>query len=406
MSQHTDTASSPPAPGALPAQARSLAPDLARGVMLLIIATVHAHMFRMMAGGGGYTLDGPLDTAVTVFMALFGENRGYPMFAALFGYGLVQIHRHRSADGQPWPWVRRLLRRRGRWLVVIGVAHTVLLFYGDVIAVYGIITLLFTAALRSTDRRLLTHAAVWLAVGPPVYAVATNLAIPGGQQSEAYETTLLSDLLGRLATTPFLWPLMIVISVFPVLVGIWAARRHLLEEPQQHRTLLRRVMIAGIGASVLGGLPYTLVTSELWQQGPLATTVLFWLHLVTGYAGGFGYAAAIALLTLRLRRRGPVTTALAATGQRSMTCYLLQSVAWVVLVPSYTLGVLPALGDAQAVGLGAAVWLATVVTAAALHHAGFRRGPVEWFLRRVTYGRPTRQPEAGGNRKLPSPPVR
>lgn len=231
-----------------------------------------------------------------------------------------------------------------------------------------------------------------------MYAVVTNLAMSGDQQqSELYEATPLSDLLARVFTTPFLWPLMIVISVFPVLIGVWAARRHLLEEPLRHRTLLRRIMIAGIGASVLGGLPYALVTAELWQQGTIATTVLFWLHLVTGYAGGFGYAAAIALLTLHLRRRGPVTTALAATGQRSMTCYLLQSVAWVVLVPSYTLGVLPTLGDAQAVGLGAAVWLATVVIAAALHRAGFRRGPVEWFLRRVTYGRPVRKPEATGS---------
>src|SRR5690606_12667523 len=128
----------PPGSGAMPATRRSLAPDLARGFMLLVIATVHAHMFRLATTGEGYALDGALDVAVTACMALFAENRGYPMFAALFGYGLAQIYLRRTAEGREWPWVRRLLRRRGRWLVAIGIAHTVLLFFGDIISVYGL----------------------------------------------------------------------------------------------------------------------------------------------------------------------------------------------------------------------------------------------------------------------------
>ncbi|MDA8369072.1 MAG: DUF418 domain-containing protein [Nocardiopsaceae bacterium] len=378
----------PPDPGAVPAAQRSLAPDLARGFMLLVIATVHAHMFRVTTGGGGYALDGPLDIAATAFMALFGENRGYPMFAALFGYGLAQIHLRRTAEGREWPWVRRLLRRRGRWLMAIGIAHTALLFYGDIISVYGLIALLFTAVLRFTDRRLLTHAFAWMAVGSLIYAAANTMlfsAAPEGSQ----EVTPLLDMALRLISLPFFWPLMITISVFPFMVGIWAARRRLLEEPQQHRALLRRVAVWGIGAAVLGGIPHALVNIEVWTASPVTATAIFWLHLLTGYAGGFGYAAAIALIALRLgQRRGPVVAAIAATGQRSMTSYLLQSVVWALLIPPYTLGIGPSLTDAQAVGIGAAVWLATVVLADIMRRTGFRQGPAEWFLRRMTYGRP------------------
>lgn len=395
MSDNTDVRGGfPPGAGALPATQRSLAPDLARGFMLLIIATVHAHLFREFAGATGFTLDGPVDVGTTAVMALFAENRGYPMFAALFGYGLAQIYRRRSAEGHQWPWLRRLLRRRGRWLVVIGIVHTALLFYGDIIAVYGLIALVFTAALGMGDRRLLTHAFAWMAAGSLFYALVSTLLFTAAAENTETEVTWLSDALTRLAILPFFVPLMFALSVFPFLIGVWAGRRRLLEESQRHLPLLRRTAAWGIGASVAGGVPQALINVGVWNAAPAVEAAVFWLHLLTGYAGGFGYAAVIALIALHLDRRregrrGPVVTALAATGQRSMTCYLLQSVAWLAVVPPYTLGIGAALSDAQAVALGAAVWLATVVLADSLRRAGFRRGPAEWFLRRMTYGRPT-----------------
>ncbi|MGI5119244.1 DUF418 domain-containing protein [Marinactinospora thermotolerans] len=392
---HTTTPHSGPPPppgaslGALPTSERSLAPDLARGVMLLIIATVHAHMFRVATTGDGYSLDGALDITATAAMALFGENRGYPMFAALFGYGLAGIYLRRTAEGRPWPWTRGLLRRRGRWMVVIGVAHTALLFYGDVIAVYGLLALLFASVLRFSDRRLLAHAFAWMAAGSLGYALTEKAFFAGMQESGDGNVSALLDMVMRLMTLPLFWPMMIAISVFPFLIGVWAARRRLLEDPQRHRALLRRVALWGISTAVVGGVPQALINIELWDVSVPAQVAFFWLHLATGYAGGFGYAALIALVALRLgQRRGPIVTALAATGQRSMTCYLLQSVAWAVLIPPYALGIGPALGDAEGVALGAAVWLATVVAADLMRRAGFRQGPAEWFLRRMTYGRP------------------
>ncbi|MFI6576181.1 DUF418 domain-containing protein [Nocardiopsis sp. NPDC050513] len=382
---------SPPGGAPRSGSARSLAPDLARGLMLLVIATVHAHLFRFAAdGSSSFTLDGPLDTAVTAAMALFAENRGYPMFAALFGYGLTWIYLRRAAEGREWPWVRRLLRRRGRWMVAIGLAHTVLIFFGDIIAVYGLIALLFTAALRFTDRRLLTHAFAWMAVGSLVYAFVNTAVFSAfaEQGAAAGPATPLTDLVGRVVSWAVLGPLLVAISVFPFMIGVWAARRRLLEEPDRHRSLLRRIAAFGITAAVLGGIPQALINIEVWNAPAAAEPWVFWLHLLAGYFGGFGYAALTALVAGRLgERRGPIVTALAATGRRSMTCYLLQSVAWAVLMPTYALGVMGSLSDAQAVGVGVAVWLATVVVADLLRRAGDRQGPAEWVLRRLTYGR-------------------
>ena len=107
--------------------------------------------------------------------------------------------------------------------------------------------------------------------------------------------------------------------------------------------------------------------------------------MLSGYAGGFGYAAAIALLAVRLDgREGPLVRALAATGQRSMTSYLLQSVAWTVLFMPFTLDLAARLSGLGAVLVGVAVWLTTAVIADLMRRTG-ARGPAERLLRWGTY---------------------
>lgn len=367
-----------------PVTHRALAPDLARGFMLLVIAVVHAYGFRGTAAGG-LDLNGPADHIATALVSLFGENRGYPMFAALFGYGLAHICRRRLDDGVEWTTIRSFVRRRGRWLIVIGLAHTALLFYGDVIAVYGTMALLFVAVLRVGDRTLLTAAVCCLVPGSIAYAVAST-AFFSAAESQAVTNPWL-DAVMRVAIMPAFIPLIMIISLFPFLIGIWAARRRLLEVPADHGPLLRRVAVTGLVISALGAVPHTLVQLHVWQPEVMLTILAFWLHLITGYAGAFAYASIIALIADRVRSRtGPVITALAATGQRSMTSYLLQSVVWAALIPPYALNIASGLTEMQAVGLGVAVWLATVVLSELQRRAGFQQGPAEWFLRRMSYG--------------------
>jgi len=105
-----------------------------------------------------------------------------------------------------------------------------------------------------------------------------------------------------------------------------------------------------------------------------------------GVGGGLGYAALIGLLAVRVgERRGPVVTAISACGQRSMTCYLLQSVAWLGLFAPYTLNLGRHMGVAGTVSAGVIVWVCSVLTADALRRRN-RRGPAETALRRLTYG--------------------
>jgi uncharacterized membrane protein YeiB len=122
--------------------------------------------------------------------------------------------------------------------------------------------------------------------------------------------------------------------------------------------------------------------------------VLPWLaslHATTGTLGGVGYAALFSLLATRLAvRRGPVVDAIAAAGQRSMSCYLMQSVTWAVVFTPFLLDLSGTLTVTATALLAATTWGVTVIIADRMRRAD-RRGPFEVLIRRVTYGAPSPQ---------------
>jgi uncharacterized membrane protein YeiB len=350
--------------------------------MLAVIALAHSQVLARPFIGHVPDPGPAIDTAVQALLTLFVDSRGYPMFAALFGYGMVQILRSRE-PALGWDGARRLLRRRGRWLVVFGFVHVLLLFPGDILASYGVLALLFVGALRWPAARLFGVAGGLAALGALVYGSVLALPVPGGL---AEEVDPLLSAAYRVASFPLAMPMNAVMAAAPLLVGIWAGRRRLLDEPERHHHLLVRVAGIGITIAAVGAVPHAFVTTGFWHPGTGVLVALGTVHTLAGYSGGLGYAALVGLVAARLSRRAPgrLTNALAACGQRSMTCYLAQSVAWLVLLEPYLLDLGGAVGVAAAAAVGLGVWLVTVVAADLLRRAG-RPGPAESLLRRLAY---------------------
>jgi uncharacterized protein len=382
-------------PGVTPTSARALAPDLARGGMLLLIAlaNVHVYLYGHPVGVRGYPRDLTVpDQLVALLQTLLVDGRAYPLFGFLFGYGIVQLARRRGGAGLPGSTVTRIVRRRGGWMLLIGFVHGLLLWAGDIVGAYGLLAVIMAGVLvKGSDRGLLVTGAVGAGLTSLFYAAA-SLPQPGQQALLPSMTVAnpFSAALVRLFEWGVIGLLSSGIAVFgAVALGAWAARRRVLDEPGRYRPQLVRAAAGGIGAAVVLGLPLALMTAELWTD-PSAGLILLAgaLHAFGGYAGGLGYAALFGLLAIRLARAGgpgPVTHALQACGQRSLSCYLAQSVAFVALLPAWTLG----LGDEasvwQAALIGVGAWLVILLIADASERAGYR-GPAEVLLRRLTYG--------------------
>lgn len=401
-----------PTPSALGSSSRALAPDLARGFMLLLIALANTPWYlygSSTSSSSIHATDGsPLDRAVQFVIITAVDSRVYPMFAFLFGYGIVQMYQRSLDRGVEPRAVRRVLRRRHLWMIVIGFLHAALLWMGDIVGAYGLVGLIFTAAfLKRRDKTLL----IWAGVLTGLLTLAAVAAITGSvfaaQSPPPPEADVFLDdvkavngieswpasILPRLLVWGFLLAFQGVLTlVIPiaVLLAFWAARHRVLEEPDRHRRLLTTTAVLGITVGWGGGAVHALQHIGVLPVPEHVSWVFSATQPLSGLFGGLGYVALFGLIAAALARRGPTVgptaSAISAVGKRSLSAYLAQSVVFAPLLCAWGLGLGAILGSAGVAALAIGVWSATVVGCALLERRG-RRGPAEWLLRRLAYGR-------------------
>ena len=382
-----------PRRGPVTAAERSFAPDLARGAMLLLIALANSPLYlygRPVGRRSHLAESGVLDRVVTFLIGTFVDGRAYPLFAFLLGYGIVRLADRQVAAGATITDVGAVLRRRHIALVGFGFLHALLLFSGDILGTYGLAGLVVFTLLGASDRRLLALTAALLV---PVIALGTGYGLAPLPGDTGYPGMAVADPVGALLARMANWlpatPISVLATLAPIVLGVWAARRRLLDEPERHLPVLRRTAVVGIAVAVLGGLPLALVMAGVWTSTSFAGDLtLGALHTLTGLAGGVGFAAAISLFAGDFRRRR-IGAALAACGQRSLSCYLVQSVVFVAVLAPYAGGLGGRLGSAGVAVVAVATWVASVVVADVFQRHGWR-GPAEVALRRLTYRRQPR----------------
>lgn len=354
--------------------ARALAPDLARGLLLLPVALVHApaHLHGRDLDDVGLTADpSVVDRWVTGVRTVTMDQRVYPAFALLLGYGLVRLRDRLVAEGRTSRAVRRLLRRRGVVLLLFGAVHALTAWSGDILGAYGLLTVLIAGALDLGEIHALSAAALSVLV----------VAVGGGLGLDEQLTSVAAGSITRAAAARFAewWPSLVLQPLGllgAVLLGVVAARRGVLDDPARHRSLLIRAASYGLAAAGLGGLPQAMLRAGLVPvRSPARRALVGALHAATGY-GGIGYVAAVALLDGR--PAGSLRTGVATCGQRSLSSYLAQSVVLGPLLDAWGLGRGRRVGVGAVSVLAAATWAGTV---AAAHAGRRRRGPAERLLR-------------------------
>ena len=389
--------------GPVAAGGRFVAPDLLRGVALLGIALANSvyYVTDRVTGPLARPVDGSTgDHVADVLVGTLVDNRSFPLFTLLFAYGFTVLVQRQAAHGVPRDRARALLLRRSLWLVVFGALHVVFLFEGDVLLSYGLLGLVLAAMFAAGDRAFRVVGWSTLVV---FLAVAGQDGLAGGGATEIDALpidvgTVLGDALWRLValvalvfTAPLAIGMLLPLAVLGTLLG----RRRVLERPAEHLPLLRRLALVGFPVSVLGALPLVLATVGSWQPAPVVLYLLGVLHGATGVVGalallglvGWWVGAQEARTASVLVPTSAPVRALVSVGRRSLTCYLLQSVLFVLLLKPWALGLGVGAGTLSIGLIAVGVWLVTVVVAVLLERAG-RQGPAEWVLRRLTYGRP------------------
>lgn len=389
----------------VPLARRAGGPDLARGLALLGIALantvgwLHGSQWTVLLKQVDATA---VDRAVDVLIALTADNRGFPLFALLFGYGIGILHRRSQERGEPpRRFVLRMLRRH-LVLLAIGLAHAILLFNGDILVAYALIGML--CVLLMTRRRVALPIAAVIAL-PALGVWGWSDGTIGLGSGSGYAAASAPDYLTGLELRAraalrglVLTPLLDVGLLTPMVIGAIAARLRLLEEVRAHRDLLVPLTRWGLLIGVLGAIPLSSVLlldpAHAHLDNELILGVLGVLHQYSGLAFALGLAAGAALLAEHLRRRGERgagrpehllnagVRGIEALGAASLSAYIAQSVVFLALFPPYTLDLGARLGTAGAAMIVLLAWLAMIPVAHAVHAHG-RRGPLEHLLRRL-----------------------
>lgn len=365
--------------------------DLARGLALLGIAL--ANTVGWLYGQQWTVLVKQVDTTaldrvIDVALALLVDNRGFPLFALLFGYGIGILYRASQRRGES---SRRFLARQARRhlvLLVIGLLHGIFLFTGDILAAYAIIGMLCAwLATRGRLPLMIMAGAAFPALATWGWADGTIGLGTGDGYRSAQAADYVSSLqirAGDVLRGTVMTPIMDIGLISPMALGALAARYRLLEDVRLHADLLVPLARWGLGIGLVGAIPLTVVLIADPHHDVVDSSavlgILGVIHQLTGVLGAVGAAALAALVAERLR--GRFLRAIEALGATALTAYIAQSVLFLALMPAFTLGLGERVGTAGAAGIALGGWLLMLPLAAALRAAD-RRGPLEWLLRRL-----------------------
>ena len=334
----------------------------------------------------------------------FVSGKFITLFSLLFGLGFAVQLMRAEQRGQD---VRSLYARRLTVLLLIGTAHWLFLWWGDVLRLYAILGFGLLLFRRASPRVLLWSGLAFSCLGAALLGLVLNpllepalgaLPAPAAVNAEALRAFGGGSYADVVRQNPYFDGLYLARNWYEplfifgrFLLGFWAGRMLLLHEPERNRDLLRRIFAWSLAAGLLGnGVAVLRAYFDLAKRypaldGPVGNAAMELLTSTGSIGLGAAYATGFALLFLRpaWRRRLAV---LAPVGRMALTNYLAQTAVGILVFYGVGLGVGPRFGVPGRL-VAFALIFGTQIALSRWWLARFRFGPAEWVWRSLTYGR-------------------
>lgn len=372
---------------------RAISLDLARGFMLLLIVMAHAPL--LLYGSGPGIMSRPesvtfLDKLLNSIGELFIDNRARSLFSVLFGYGLVMMFENQLSKGCSKKEAKKTIRRRSLYLILFGFILTVFIGGQDILMTYGVAGLLVSWLLLRQNKVLITVTVfVTLIVVSYLPFVWGFLLYQNGRYGFSTVFSTNHDYMQSVMEAMFYFPMipLLIHFLFPVLpsvlAGMWFGRKQLFTKVLQPSRRLKTVAAIGIAISILGALPLVLI-GELWEPSLFLAGIVYGIHIITGIAGGIGYAALFGILGNLLKNPGWFIKSLTSLGKRSLTFFVLNETLLVLLFSPVALGLGGVLDNTGATFVAISIWVLAVAIAYVLERYHMN-GPLESLMRHLVY---------------------
>lgn len=397
----------PPPPPAKPTASadRIASLDVIRGFALLGIFPMNITAFAMP--GLEYMLpaySGPADTAELVpwiINRFTVEGKMMSLFSILFGAGLILFIHRAKAKGHHH---LALHYRRMAWLLLFGLLHAYLLFFGDILVFYALTGMIAVLFHKLRPAILLAIAAAFatihIAVNGALAALMT-LTTPEdlglSPQFIAQDTAAAVDaanagFVGRVAhfaEEAFFAQISYPILFLPILLalmltGMALFKAGILTAKAPTPTLLK----VGLPCLIVGLFLTTTSVLSVDTQTPRMQDMFVGMLVINSTAAAItavAYACFIAI-AVKAAFLPTVQRLLANVGRLAFTNYIMQSVIGCIIFYKPGFALFNELSRAQLWLVVLAVW-ATQLTLSALYLRAFAMGPLEWLWRSLTYAK-------------------
>ena len=381
------------------------------GILLMNIEGMAGPLFASFTG-----LDPALSGADRIADALIYilvQGKFYTLFSLLFGMGFAVMSTRAEARGQPFAGV---YWRRSLVLLGIGAIHGLLIWSGDILLMYALLSF-FLLAFRNVSVRwlpwlaglaYLASSGMMLLLGmlgslmqlEPNAAAQWNqeMAKAGAEMNAMLEAqrhaygagTYLDAVVQRAQDVGFMLSNLLFIgpTVFGMfLFGTWFVKRGAIANPQAFPRLFGLLRWGALPLGlVLMLVSFRIEPTSRFDTIDLHTASAFVTSSIGSVLMAFGYLGWI-VKGMQSAGGAPLLHWLAPAGRMALTNYLLQSIVCTLIFNGYGLGYLDQLPRAWQVPFVFGVFLIQVLYSR-WWLSRFRFGPAEWVWRSLTYLRP------------------
>jgi uncharacterized protein len=401
-----------------------------RGFALLGILPANVLVFGMfLAAGNDPTVTGGaagLNLASWLLFRLLVEGKMRALFSMVFGASMILLTL-RAEERDPAA-AADIYYRRNLWLLLFGLAHAFLLFWGDILYPYALCALILFPFRKLSAKKLLIIGALFIAFKAGWSTVEAFRQVERRNLAAAADT---AEKAGRKPTE----------AQAEAKKGVEAQRRQRKPSPEELEKDARKwrgnpLEVIGARAIALAawhGLPYyDPVNADMWSMmfigmgllklgvfsasrsyrfyvwmavigyliGIPVNSYIAWLAVKTNFdrvAFAFTYVAydfarlpvalahmAVLMIVSKAGALRWLTSRLAAIGQTALTNYVLHSVVCTFVFTGYGFGLYGRLERYQLYYVVAGCWaLSLIASPFWLRHFWF--GPLEWCWRSLTY---------------------
>ena len=391
-------------PTAEPERISSL--DTLRGLALLGILVMNVQSFSMPVSAyvnpTNYGDLRGINFAVWHTSHLLFDQKFLSVFSMMFGAGIALMTSRVVERGER---PARLHYRRMLWLLLFGLLHSYLLWYGDILVLYALCGMLVYPARKWKPRRLLIVAAALLAVGSLINLLfglsmpywpreqVTEVAKMWQPPPEKINAELQAYHGGWLKQMEHRVPTALQFQVFPTLFLIWKPAGLMLVGMAFYKTGVlaaqasRAVYAWMVAAGVVVGLP--LVGYGVHRNFAAGWTMRYSMSFGTqwNYWGSLLVACAWMGALMLICKSGAwqgLRSRLAAVGRMAFTNYLLQTLLCTAVFYGHGFGWFGSAERWQQALVVVGVWAFQLIASPLwLRHFDF--GPLEWLWRSLTY---------------------